>query len=186
VLNHTELASFIPTKSALAYHWNSDQLATNLGENLTNRNLVCTGETPFDAYYQAPTAIDFNSQHIALNPSSANFIAVNMGLAPPMSPIVYDFEVVGPKGVQIGSRTSFTAKYIGNYEFLTNWSIVENSGVTTTLAPRSEIAIVSDFFSISVIGPETQEPLPSEILICSPRLKRNTLLAWCASSPRRS
>jgi hypothetical protein len=56
-----------------------------------------------------------------------------MGLVAPPPPFTYSVEVVGPKGVQIGSKSSFTAKYVGNYEFVTNWMIIENSGITTTL-----------------------------------------------------
>lgn len=51
--------SFIPSKSSLAFS-GSNKL---LHENLSNRNLVCTNETPFDSYY-APNE---NEEHITLN-----------------------------------------------------------------------------------------------------------------------
>jgi len=51
--------SFIPSKSALAFR-GSNKL---LHENLSNRNLVCTNETPFDSYY----APNDNEEHITLN-----------------------------------------------------------------------------------------------------------------------
>jgi hypothetical protein len=51
--------SFIPSKSSLAFT-GSNKL---LHENLSNRNLVCTNETPFDSYY-APNE---NEEHITLN-----------------------------------------------------------------------------------------------------------------------
>ena len=51
--------SFIPSKSSLAFS-GSNKL---LHENLSNRNLVCTNEIPFDSYY-APNK---NEEHITLN-----------------------------------------------------------------------------------------------------------------------
>lgn len=51
--------SFIPTKSALAFN-GSNKLWR---ERLDNRNLVCTGETPFDTYF----APNNNEEHITLN-----------------------------------------------------------------------------------------------------------------------
>ncbi len=58
--------SFIPVKSSLAFIGSVD-----LYEDFSNRNLVCTGETPFDSYY---TAENDNEQHIELNTFSAAFI----------------------------------------------------------------------------------------------------------------
>jgi hypothetical protein len=58
---------FIPTVSALGYqyqgssNYQNTSVLPNPFENLTTRNLVCTGETPFDAYY-APTAT--NTFHV--------------------------------------------------------------------------------------------------------------------------
>jgi len=58
--------SFIPTKSGLAFRGSSKLLH----ENLSNRNLVCTGETPFDSYY-APNE---NQEHITLNSKNMAWI----------------------------------------------------------------------------------------------------------------
>ena len=58
--------SFIPSKSALAYQGFNKLLH----EDLSNRNLVCSNETPFDSYY-APIN---NEEHITLNSDNMNWI----------------------------------------------------------------------------------------------------------------
>lgn len=58
--------SFIPTKSALAFKGTNQ----DLGEALNNRNLVCLGETPFEAYY-APNE---NQDHVSLTQESVNWL----------------------------------------------------------------------------------------------------------------
>jgi hypothetical protein len=129
---HKKYACFIPSKSALAYHWNTDKLATDLGENLSNRNLVCTGEIPFNDYFQVPSAFDENDQHIKLNQLSAAFITSKLNPVPPPQ-INYAANLVGPKGVQAGSKTDFTVEYQGDFDFITNWQIVGFSGISATL-----------------------------------------------------
>ncbi len=57
---------FIPTKSALGFKGTNQ----DLGENFSGRSLVCTNETPFDAYY-APSA---NEGHIQLNAGNVAWI----------------------------------------------------------------------------------------------------------------
>ncbi len=59
---------FIPTKSALSF--SSGGTYGDSAENLTNRSLVCSGETPFDAYY-APLQ---NEGHIQLNAGNVAWI----------------------------------------------------------------------------------------------------------------
>jgi hypothetical protein len=56
---------FIPTKSALAFKGTNQDLA----ENLYERNLVCTGETPFNTYYGGLT----NLEHVYITPEIAHF-----------------------------------------------------------------------------------------------------------------
>lgn len=63
--------SFIPTKSALAMRSGLH----NLGEDLSNRDLVCSGETPFDAYYAADWQ---NTDHVALNQGIVNFVLAEL------------------------------------------------------------------------------------------------------------
>lgn len=58
--------SFIPVKSALAFIGSVD-----LYEDFSQRNLVCTGETPFDSYF---TEVGLNEEHIVLNGNSSEFM----------------------------------------------------------------------------------------------------------------
>lgn len=58
--------SFIPSKSSLAFRGTNK----SLHENISNRNLVCTNETPFDSYY-APNE---NEEHITLNSKNMAWI----------------------------------------------------------------------------------------------------------------
>lgn len=57
--------SFVPTKSALAFAGANG----NLAENLYDRNLVCTGETPFDSYY----GNTINTEHSYIDSGMAKF-----------------------------------------------------------------------------------------------------------------
>lgn len=59
--------SFIPLKSSLAYNGGNPYLY----DDFSSRNLVCTGETPFDSYY---TSVNANQEHIALDSQKANYI----------------------------------------------------------------------------------------------------------------
>lgn len=73
--------TFIPTKSALAFsgsntHWN---------ENIGSRNLVCTGETPFDSYY----APNYNQGHVTLHNNSVNWLLQEINGNPHQIPSIY-------------------------------------------------------------------------------------------------
>jgi hypothetical protein len=57
--------SFVPTKSALAFTGTNQDLA----ESVYNRNLVCTGETPFDTYYGSTK----NLEHSFIDSNMAAF-----------------------------------------------------------------------------------------------------------------
>ncbi|MEP6596999.1 MAG: T9SS type A sorting domain-containing protein, partial [Ginsengibacter sp.] len=57
--------SFVPTKSALAFHGINEDLA----ESVYDRNLVCTSETPFNTYYGSPN----NLEHVFIDSAMANF-----------------------------------------------------------------------------------------------------------------
>jgi len=63
-------ASFISTKSALGFHWTDRRQIGDLCENLSNRNLVCTGEIPFDAYYGE----NINSEHVTISKPMADWV----------------------------------------------------------------------------------------------------------------
>ena len=120
---------FIPTKSALGFHWNSDGIR-NPRENFSSRNLTCTGEIPFHAYYCAPE----NQTHILLWEESVNFLKAQLNYIPPAGGIPYPAEIQGAKAVAAGSATEFSAVYQGNLEFRTTWSIQQSSGIHASLS----------------------------------------------------
>ncbi|MDJ1497666.1 hypothetical protein QNI19_32300 [Cytophagaceae bacterium DM2B3-1] len=79
--------SFIPTKSSLAFTGTSK----DLGENLSGRNLVCSGETPFHAYY-APTT---NEVHVTLTNANATWILNEIEKKPEENPLP-GYAITGP------------------------------------------------------------------------------------------
>ena len=78
---------FIPTKSALAFTGSNK----DLGENLSNRSLICTGETPFQAYY-APTT---NEEHVFLTAASVAW-TLNEIKGQPQLNALSGFSMTGP------------------------------------------------------------------------------------------
>jgi len=128
VFHGDKFHSFIPVKSALAFHWNTNGIQ-NLGENLSNRNLVCTGEIPFDAFYSSP----YNDAHIHLTEAAVKFLQSQFNYTPPPGGTSYPATIVGPKAVAAGSNTKFTAEYQGNLQFRTSWNISQSSGVIAQL-----------------------------------------------------
>lgn len=58
--------TFIPTKSALAFK-GSNRI---WHENLSSRNLICNGETPFDTYY----APEVNEEHVTLDAKKMDWV----------------------------------------------------------------------------------------------------------------
>ena len=119
---------FIPVKSALAFRWNSSGLR-NLGENIRERNLVCTGETPFHAYFIASG----NDDHIRMTQDAITFLNNQINYVPPSGGISYPAEINGPRAVSSGSQVDFSAVYQGNLQFRTSWSITEMEGISATV-----------------------------------------------------
>jgi hypothetical protein len=64
------LHTFIPTFSSIAHKQPNQSWANPL-----NRNLVCTGETPFDSYFGE----DENTEHVTLNYRSVNWLLKELG-----------------------------------------------------------------------------------------------------------
>lgn len=79
-LNLTGDNTFVPTKSSLAFKGNP-----YLKEKIGCRNLVCTGETPFDSYY-APAN---NQEHASLHQDGVDWLMQEI-LDNPQAPTVYD------------------------------------------------------------------------------------------------
>ncbi len=71
--------AFIPTVSALAL---TNGNSRDWAENLSNRNLVCTGETPFNAYF---TPVN-NEGHVTLTSASVDWVKNELNNLPQPSP----------------------------------------------------------------------------------------------------
>lgn len=71
-------ASFIPTKSALAYHWNQPDPGP-WDEILNNRDLACQNETPFDATFGEA----FNTDHVSLTEAKVDWLLEQMNSPSP-------------------------------------------------------------------------------------------------------
>lgn len=119
---------FIPVKSALAFRWNSSGLK-NLGENLGERNLVCTGETPFHDYLCS----NGNDDHIRLTNEAVNFVYKQLNYTPPSGGVNYPAEINGPRAVSSGSQSDFSALYQGSLQFRTSWSISATEGISASV-----------------------------------------------------
>ena len=62
-------SSFIPTKSALGFHWNQSGPGY-WDEAIDNRNLYCTGEIPFHAYFGE----EQNTPHVSLSKAKVDWL----------------------------------------------------------------------------------------------------------------
>jgi|GEM_PF-955353 len=91
--------SFIPTKSALAFTGSN----RDFSENLSGRNLVCSGETPFHAYY-APTT---NEAHVLLTNAGANWVLNEISDTPTIDPLP-GFAISGPDMICTGATYSIS------------------------------------------------------------------------------
>jgi len=93
VTNPTPNQTFIPTKSSLAYNWKVSNGMGDLGENLSNRNLVCERIIPFDTYY-APLQ---NEDHVFLTAQSAAWVLkeINGSKQKPISSVTFLINVNG-------------------------------------------------------------------------------------------
>ena len=103
--NNRKIHSFIPTFSALGIK-NPDR---NWGESL-QRNLVCTGETPFDSYYGSSE----NTQHTSFTEESVTWLMKELGdNATPPSPQAPNFPIdatqfSGPSAICLNSTNTYS------------------------------------------------------------------------------
>ena len=74
--------SFVSTKSALAFTGSNQ----NLSENISSRNLVCTGETPFNSYFGS---FSTNQTHITLWPDAMNWLVQEFNGNPQPPSVAY-------------------------------------------------------------------------------------------------
>jgi hypothetical protein len=124
--------SFVPLKSALAFRWNQSSFG-DLKEAIHLRNLVCTGETPFHAYY----CPEVNEEHVRLNAGAVGFIFSQLNYQPPAAGVYYPAEIVGPRAQAAGSAEAFSSVYSGNLQFRASWHISESTGVTASISNYS-------------------------------------------------
>ncbi|MBB2146415.1 hypothetical protein GM921_13015 [Pedobacter sp. LMG 31464] len=92
--------SFINSKSALAFTGSNQ----NLSENISNRSLVCTGETPFDSYFGD---VNKNRDHVELWPEAVDYILKEIDGIPQL-PLIKNtnLSISGP--VQSGGNTTYS------------------------------------------------------------------------------
>jgi hypothetical protein len=120
---NTKIHSFIPTFSALGIK-NPDQ---DWGQTL-NRNLVCTGETPFDSYYGEIN----NTEHTSFNNNSVAWLFKELGdtISPPIPQLpsfpVNPSELSGIDKMCIGETSTYSFTDICKIPSGVIWSVSSN------------------------------------------------------------
>ena len=96
--------SFIPTKSAFAFTGSNQDLA----ENLSERNLVATGETPFQSYWGP---MNKNMKHISFDPDMSLWLMAEINGLPQPPRLGQELKISGPSTICYSGAT-FTASYL--------------------------------------------------------------------------
>lgn len=115
---HDPTHSFIPTKSALAFNGNEQ-----LDEGINLRNLICTGETPFDSYF-APKN---NEEHITLTAENVRWLVkeINGNQQPISGNISFSgITINGNNALCNGETTSYTINNCNDN--IVNWTTSSN------------------------------------------------------------
>ncbi len=156
--------SFIPVKSGLAFSGSNQDLY----EDFSERDLVCTGETPFDTYFTATT----NAQHIQLNSNSANFIEQEIrGVPQPPNVTIANNNIInGPElicnGNTVYSLTNCSAPGI-TWSASANLTIVGSTATTVTVRPAttgtSGNATISGSFAGQTVEKEIYVGKPEDL-----------------------
>lgn len=118
---HQGLPSFIPTKSSLAFSGTNKLWK----ERLDNRNLVCTGEIPFDSYY----APDNNEEHITLNSSNIPWVLEELNGNPqqPNIDLLKNTNLIGDLAVCNNKTNTYTLDIPNSCSgFTVTWSTSSN------------------------------------------------------------
>jgi len=122
--------SFIPTVSSLGFN-NPD---FNWNQTL-DRNLVCTGEIPFDTYYGPGR----NEQHTSFTENSINWLMEELA-DNPQAPTVYlkDNDLIGPYAICQNDMVTYefaacTATPVPNWEVSGNLQIVTSDDYSLTV-----------------------------------------------------
>ncbi|MFC6996035.1 DNRLRE domain-containing protein [Rufibacter roseus] len=100
--------SFINTKSALAFSGSN----INLSENISTRNLTCTGETPFDSYFGQ---VSENTEHVAIWPEAGDWLASwIMGAEQPSSVVNTLYNITGADDLCTNQQATYTISNSSN------------------------------------------------------------------------
>src|SRR5439155_25380393 len=145
--------SFIPTVSALALN---NSTSRDWSENLSTRNLVCTGETPFDAYF-TPLS---NEEHVFITSSSADWVKSQLNNLP--APPPYTIQRIAGNEPICEATATFQVTNLPTGAIVTwstpssNISIAPTSGTQTTVTRISNgtatlIATVNTCTGTSII-----------------------------------
>lgn len=161
--------SFIPTKSALAYTGSNV-----LDEVISNKNRVCTGETPFDNYF----APEQNEEHITL--TTENVAWLKKELAEDiinLKPTVYNnlgySDLVGDLAVCNNKANAYTLN-IPNIcsGFNITWSTSNNieiiSSTNNTISVRPKFGTTEPFGYINAYIQEKNQHLTKSVWVGIP------------------
>lgn len=129
------LHSFIPTFSALGMNLTGKDLS----ENLYNRDLVCSGETPFHAYY-APTV---NQEHITLTPENVAWITKEIDGIKQMSTVNYSTLYPMVKTAGSDPVCSSTSYQINNLPAGSSIIWTSSSPTVASITPSGNPAIIT-------------------------------------------
>ncbi|KQN32349.1 hypothetical protein ASE92_17230 [Pedobacter sp. Leaf41] len=135
--------SFINTKSALAYNGSNQ----NLSENISERSLVCTGETPFDSYFG-----DFNSnrEHVELWSPAVDYILKEIDAIPQLPLIKSNLSISGQ--TSFCTSASYTIPNLPSGTMVT-WTANNPSYVilSTSGSQNETVQVTNAVFSAAVI-----------------------------------
>ncbi|MFD2731421.1 pre-peptidase C-terminal domain-containing protein, partial [Pedobacter alpinus] len=125
--------SFINTKSALAFIG----LNQDLSENVSVRNLVCTGETPFNSYFGS---FNENRKHVGLWQDAVNWVTEEIN-GNPQPPSVNDnsFQIQGSSQICNSSETYGIASLPTGATV--NWTVNPSSGVVSSSISGNSITL---------------------------------------------
>lgn len=148
--------SFIPSVSALAFKNTNFNWSTPFND----RDLVCTQEIPFDAYYTAPG----NEEHVSLTEASAKWALEEIEKGQPgCAPICKTGIQVGNDETSplcLGNTRAFTHNYDLPSGVTVTWSIADN--------PYALDILWSNNYSVTVMGMEDYENAVIRYTISNP------------------
>ncbi|MCF6307977.1 MAG: hypothetical protein L3J09_08480 [Flavobacteriaceae bacterium] len=159
--------SFVPTKSALAFSGNINLWKESIG----CRNMVETGETPFDSYY----APEVNQEHASLHTASVNWLLQEVNDQEQYPTIYYqdcvsDIEItdlIGFEGPftlcgtnQITLKTNYANGGVNHYWSVDGFLIIsENNGFITLQRDPNYTSNYSTLISVEINGMESTASL---------------------------